>query len=398
MSTERYLLRLLPAGCEWSTGDDVTAGDLSDFADEARRRPDHDVIVAVPGESVLVTSAVVPSRQHRQIVQAIPFIVEEDLASDVDDCHFAIGPRDADGRVNVCVVDKALMHQWLATLSEAGIQPKHLYPDTLLAPFTGDVGITVDGDRAHIRSGPNRGFTVPTSQIAFAIELLQISSGEIHLYCHPDQREALGIELAQLEAIEGITIHDHPTQTGGLARLAPASGSIDLLQGPFQKRQESGGRFRVWRSAAILAVCTFLIHVSLLLGQGIYLEVAAARYEGEAMALYQQIFPNDRNVRDLRRRWNAHIGAGNGGGSEFLSLFQDAATGLPAADLTVNNINYNDSRGDLILQLTANRSEQLVSYAQSLNQSGLDAEIGTISQQDSDVRGSIKVRLTGAGR
>ncbi len=395
MATERFLLRLLSDRCQWTSGDKVMVGALSEFADAVSRNPTHDIVVAVPGEAVLITSAIVPSRQHRQIVQAIPFIVEEELASEIDDCHFAIDDRNADGRVNVCVVDQGLMQQWLAEMNEAGIRPDELYPDTLLAPLEGDVSITIDGARAHIRTGPASGMTVATAHIAFALDLLQTSSGEIHLYCRPDEREALGLQVAQVEAISGITIHEHLTEPGGLTLLNPALGTINLLQGPFQMSQESRGGRSVWRSAAILTTCTFLLHISMLLGQGIYLEISATRYEAEALALYQSVFPSDRNVRDLRRRWNAHIGAEGGGGGEFLSLFQDTATNLPAAGLVVDNLNYNDSRGDLILQLTADRSEQLVAYAQTLNQSGLDAEIGTISQQDNNVRGSIKVRLGG---
>ena len=39
--------------------------------------------VMLCGEEVLLTSAVIPSKQKRQILQAVPFMVEESLATDI---------------------------------------------------------------------------------------------------------------------------------------------------------------------------------------------------------------------------------------------------------------------------------------------------------------------------
>jgi len=49
----------------------------------------------------------------------------------------------------------------------------------------------------------------------------------------------------------------------------------------------------------------------------------------------------------------------------------------------------------LILQVQAPRSEQLVGFTEALTARGLNAEIGTISQEANQVKGSIKVRSGG---
>ena len=51
------------------------------------------VIVLVPGVDVVLTSAVVPSRNRQRIMSAIPYMLEDQLAEDVDSLHFAIGRR-----------------------------------------------------------------------------------------------------------------------------------------------------------------------------------------------------------------------------------------------------------------------------------------------------------------
>ena len=87
--------------------------------------------VMLRGEDILLTSAKVPSKQPRQILQAVPFIVEESLAQDVEDCHFAIGDRNSAGDVNVAIIDRELLQQRLNLLKELLIQPSIITCDVL---------------------------------------------------------------------------------------------------------------------------------------------------------------------------------------------------------------------------------------------------------------------------
>ena len=356
-----------------------------------------EVIVLVPGEKVFLTAAAVPSRQQRQIMQAVPNVVEEQLALDIDDCHFAIGDRNEAGEISVAVVSLEDMYRWQSTLSDVGVKPTLMYSDTLTGPWTRGISITIDGKRAHFRSGKFAGFTVPSHQIAFAAELLP-DIEIVDLYAGQDDLEDLRIQLAQIEAIDGVLLNVHTRERGGISLndVSNIEETLNLLQGEFQVSRETRSGFRVWQSAAILAVCTFLLHVSLLWGQGIYLQITANRYAQEAKTLYREVFPNDQNVRDVRRRWDAHLsGSGSTSGDRFIALLSGVAANLSGSTMTVNNISYSEGRGGLTLQLTASRSEQLLQFSQTLNSEGFAAEIGTISQVEDNVRGSIKIGSSG---
>ncbi len=352
-----------------------------------------EVIVLVPGEKVLLTAAAVPSRQQRQIMQAVPNVVEEQLALDIDDCHFAIGDRNEAGEISVAVVSLEDMHHWQSILSDVGVKPMLMYSDTLTGPWTKGISITIDGKRAHFRSGKFAGFTVPSHQIAFAAELIP-DIEIVDLYAGQDDLEDLRLQLAQIEAIDGVLLNVHTRERGGITLndVSNIEETLNLLQGEFQVSRETRSGFRIWQSAAILAVCTFLLHVSLLWGQGIYLQITANRYAQEAKTLYREVFPNDQNVRDVRRRWDAHLsGSGSTSGDRFIALLSGVAANLSGSSMTVNNISYSEGRGGLTLQLTASRSEQLLQFSQTLNSEGFAAEIGTISQVEDNVRGSIKI-------
>ena len=112
----------------------------------------------------------------------------------------------------------------------------------------------------------------------------------------------------------------------------------------------------------------------------------------ETRAIYAQTFPNERNVRDIRRRWNSHLGKQEVTGNAFISLLSRSTRQLASSGLSLVNINFNESRGDLVLQVLGKQSEALVEYSQTLRGQGLEVEIGTITQDDRGVRGSIRVR------
>jgi len=366
--------------------------------------------VMLRGEDILLTAAKVPSKQPRQILQAVPFIVEESLAQDVEDCHFAIGDRNSAGDVNVAIIDRELLQQRLNLLKELLIQPSTITCDVLqLNALQKNAGqaeqenscqVLLEADRALIRYSQDLGVAVPAHSLAMALTLVpQEKKSQLYIGMSDPDDEAFALTLAQinaeLPAPAQITALDyHPFEQ--LCRHFDTA-AINLLQGQFRVEIKRASRPGSWRSVAILAACVFAVHVLLMLGQGLYFGGKADRLEAEALALYTDVFPNDRNVRDLKRRWRAHLGESNtASGAVFLDLFAGAAKLLPAGSVTLNNVNYNESRGDLVLQLETARSDGLIAYSQTLDKAGYDAVIGTINQGDESVKGSVKIKAVGS--
>ena len=66
-------------------------GSASQFNESFEQPFDGLAVFVAPGEEVLLTIANIPSKQHRQIVQEVPYAVEEQLAMDVEECFFSLG-------------------------------------------------------------------------------------------------------------------------------------------------------------------------------------------------------------------------------------------------------------------------------------------------------------------
>lgn len=79
-----------------------------------------------------------PLLRPRHRTRAITYLVEEHLATAVEQVHVAIGPRDAGGRTPVVALEAAWLDGWLARLRALGIRPDEVYAETQL--FDADDG------------------------------------------------------------------------------------------------------------------------------------------------------------------------------------------------------------------------------------------------------------------
>jgi general secretion pathway protein L len=185
-------------------------------------------------------------------------------------------------------------------------------------------------------------------------------------------------------------------QSSLLAWLASQSKTqrINLRQGEFLRQErDSASRNSLKR---LSSAAGWVLGLALLSAgsQGLYLASQASELEVKARALYSEVYPNDRNPRDLSRRWRSRLmSAGQQVGPNAGEWLNVISQPISQSGLQLNNLNYNASRGDLVLQLSGQRSDQIMGLAKSLIELGYAAEIGTISQERSEVRGSLRVQL-----
>ena len=99
------------------------------------------VVVFVPGVDVRLTTVTVPVRQPAKVLQAAPFVLEDQFAEDVDTLHFAIGARQAGRQLSRSPWwPAAQVDEWLAPFTAARVRVAALVPDTLALPWQNDDG------------------------------------------------------------------------------------------------------------------------------------------------------------------------------------------------------------------------------------------------------------------
>lgn len=384
------------------------SGSLLEAAAEARDRP---VIALVPAAEVLTTTVSIPVRGASRLLATLPFALEDQVAEDVENLHFAAGARRDDGQVPVAVVAHERMLAWTSMLSAAGIAPARLVPETYgLARIPGTTSLLVAEEQVFFNDGANIEFAMqgvqPSDALAVAGALQEPGGvgGEdaapaphVLVYCEPEAEQRFQHDwLALRNELPGLDMHLLPD--GVLPRLAVtvASGAgVDLLQGAYGARTEYSKMLRPWRTAAMLLLG---LAVVLFAGKGVdyyRLTQEHAELKAQFSDIYRQIRPNDSReivdpigtVSSLRRGLGA-----NSGPQVFLPALQELSNALAAhGSVNVEAISYR--AGIIDIRVTAPDVASLDAIEKSVSASDrYRASIQSTDQVGDRINSRIQVR------
>lgn len=351
------------------------------------------VVVLVPGEDVALYEARVPGRNRQRVLRAIPFALEEQLASDVEDLHFALGENQGEDRYPVAVVERRLMDNWAELLQEAGISAHQWVPETLALPRGDGWTLLPDGERVLVRSGDFTGFGCEIDNLPVIVSLL---AGSDQL---PEKARVFG--AAALDIV-GIETECDESQLQALDLLAGGWSQgpvIDLLQGPYSRREEWGRLLRPWKATAALFLAAILV-AGVATGVNYYrLTQQQAQLQADIQTLYKQTFPKARRIVDPRAQMEQQLKQlqrrAGGGQTDFLAMFAETANVVRGAKgIAVQGASYRDGRLDLDLQ--ADNLQLLDTLKQALVKSGrMQAEIQSAT---TDANQKVKSRIRIEGR
>lgn len=363
----------------------------------AASAPDPDnqreAVALVPTEDVLLTSALVPTRNRQKLLQALPYALEDQLSGDIETLHFVPGERTKDGACTVAVVNRARMETWLETLGTAALQPQRMLPDALALPLVENTwSALLDGDRFVVRTGPASGFAGEIENFTLLLAASLREAGE----SAPSQLIVGGdTPPADTGEIPVPVVPAEAEAADFLARgLTQARGSLSLLTGPYRPARETHGRWRPWAVAIGLAVALVVLDGAQVLAERWQLAGERAALEEETDALFREIFPDaERMVAQRERVENEleRLRGGEAGGDRLLDTLLVVGPHLrDASELELRGLLWSDQ--GLELRLEAESLQRLDALQQSLNsESGLRAEIRRANSEDDRVRGQLRI-------
>ena len=379
---------------------------------------DRKVIVLVPATHVLTTSVELPLKSQAKIQQALPFALEEFLADDVEELHFAAGPRRENGRIPVSIVNRQKLMDWIASLSAAGIFPDAVLAENYgLASIPGTLSLLVTSDTVIVNDGADTELVMQGVGPADALAAIgafgqndpeqpdteenSASSLPRHVlaYCEPGCEETYVHDFNVMRHdFDGVDIKLLPD--GLLPRLAVtvATGAgVNLLQGEFGAKTEYGSLFRPWRYAAALLLALGGATVAAKGIDYIQLSQQEAALKEQFMQEYREIAPGAADVRDpvaavssLRAR------AGSGGTpTVFLQALEQLSGALQKNDdANVQAISYR--AGVVDIRISAPSVSVLDNVQRLIDEGGsFEAEIRTTDQDDDRVNSRIQIQAVG---
>ena len=358
-----------------------------------------EIVGLVSNEHVLSLQCEVPGRRASQLRQALPYVVEEFTAAEIEDLHIAHGTIKAGTPVACCLVAKPLLNDWLASLAEAGIRPHSLVAESELLPQEpGCLSILFDEDAVLMRSA-RESATLERANLLMALA----ASGEQRV--KPLNGALSELERSQFEGEveEASRASPEGDQKDALAYLAgrwPERGNvINLLQGEYRVEPSVRPGRAKWQGVAALAALWLLVVLGTTVAKGWWSSQRADELEASALSLYGDIYPEDQSVtaQSLRRRLNARLGrsAEAGGGDSAVSLIDllGHMASVIRPSMTVASIDYNERRGEFQAELIVRRYADADQVLEAIVGRGLKAEISSAEQVEGGV--SARFRVTG---
>ena len=128
------------------------------------------VVLLIPDSEVSLAETKIPRKNKKQMLQAIPFALEDTLAEDIDDLHFSAYRENDDANVKVAVINRDRLSFWIDLLKEKDITVHYMLP-SLFGLTVAEAGWSVDiGDEeAQVRQGPLDGFACSLDVLDFLL-------------------------------------------------------------------------------------------------------------------------------------------------------------------------------------------------------------------------------------
>ncbi len=355
------------------------------------------IIVLLPLQQMLLTSVNTRARKQKHLQKAVPFALEDELADDVDNLHFALGARYGENDYPVAVIEKDSLDTILEKLADANVYPDLLTADIFGLPFReGTWTILIENDRALVRSGKYEGMTIDMHNlqqiITSSLRQADETPAELNVYTCDDQQS-------------GLRKYNFPISTNELDDCPPglfADGldeneCINLLQGSYQKKDKRHIQFAPWKIAAIL----FGLWIGLAL-VSVFIDIA--RYSKEEKHLNAQIeqvvkqtFPDMQNVsadsarvKMESRLKNFMQTTGPQSSAGFMELLAISGESMQkAGKVDINTMNYRE--GKLNMNVRSSDVQILDSVKQSLKSQNYFADIQSANTQGNFVDARIVI-------
>ncbi|AFS39279.1 type II secretion system protein GspL [Alteromonas macleodii] len=369
-----------------ASGELPNAEALSSLTERAGQRS---VIALAPSSEILLKWVELPPKAGRKIISAIPFMLEDELATDISQQFFAIGPKRGDEQA-VAVVSHEKMELWQSWLSEAGLFCDTIIPDVLAVPVTENGwSVLTLGEQLLVRQDTFKGvqgeatWLLPTL-VHFTAQ--QESPITITNYA--------GIDLSSLPNIEEAQAPlELPMQV--LAKEAMQS-SFNLCQGDYKVKRKRSGVLNQWRVAAVLAVlalCTSLIDKGFSLYQ---LKAQNQALSSEINTAVKAGFPNIGTYRNVRLKLQSELAKleQGGGSASMLIMLDQLAPAFSATDVKPQTLRFDATRTEIRIQAQGKNFEALEQFKRTAENAGFVVEQGAINNRDNGVVGTVSVRST----
>ncbi|MEZ9645286.1 type II secretion system protein GspL [Vibrio sp. 10N.261.52.C2] len=344
----------------WSTSQQevIASGELSSWEQLDELTPyaeKRSCIALLPGNECLIKRVEIPKGAARQFDSMLPFLLEDEVAQDIEDLHLTILEKDAT-HATVCGVERDWLKQALDTFREANIIFRKVLPDTLALPLE-DQGISALQIDQHwlLRQSNYQAVSINEAWLAMFLQSDWVALDDEEQSPTIFSYTALPSDDVQLQS--GIEWQAKPAELvmSLLSQQAITSG-VNLLTGTFKTKSSFSKYWRVWQKVAIAACLLVAVIVTQQALKVQQYEAQAEAYRTESERIFRSVLPGKQRIPTvsyLKRQMNdeAKKYGGSGDGDSllgWLALLPETLGQVKAIE--VNSIRYDGNRSEVRLE------------------------------------------------
>ncbi len=363
---------------------EILKADLSCMAEMATNAK---VTLVISCQDVVCANVQVPNKAQKLLRKAVPFMLEDDIATPVDQLFFALADKADKSGLAVRAIDRYYLESILNTFKSAEIKLNQLL---------------IDGD---LIARPEQGYKVFIEQQ----NCLVVDQDNHRWHCHQDdfswliqkqlnQTEsedelpiAVPLEIVSQQATDEFehqlpvgrfAVESHQTDNYYQQLLEENAAPLNLLQAEYEPAKESSKLKQFGLKVASIVGLVLFFHI---VYQGVNIYVLSETQENitaQKQALLKQAFPRSKkpSEKDLRIYMKSLGGStGEGGFLELLSTASESLTDL--TKIYPTNISYDRAKNELRMDVIASDLVVLDKYAEALKQSGHQVEKSSETQR-----------------
>ena len=395
--------------CDANQSEDIDAAlwqestfeQLPTLLPEAYSQFNCNLIIAI--ENMLSTEVTLPGKQPKYLKQALPFLIEEKLAIDVDSMHLATGVRLGNNRYPVIAINRDSFHQLLNLLKKCDISPSLAIADALLLQSP-ELYIGNTRSLLNVDSGQAIGMESENIELILNSAFQNCDNPEtpeLKVEYESELPGEIGLLLQSLASTGNLTIkaanQANALKPLLLQRLLDSKNSkpINLLQGGFAVKRKKSSNNINWKPFASAAAIILGLNLIYNIGSGLYFNIHADNITFKTEQLYRQYFPQDKRIQDIKRQTKIHLrNSGSSGASDFLDLLAAMGSSWKNPNnksLQLQQLRYNAKRGQMTLEIQAKSINQLDTLQRDISSNGIKAELMSANESDNGVRGRLQL-------
>lgn len=384
----------------WSTSQQevIASGELASWQQLDELTPyaeKRTCIALLSGNDCLLKRVEIPKGAARQFESMLPFLLEDEVAQDIEDLHFTILDKGAESAV-VCGVEQQWLTQVMSAFSEVGITIRKVLPDTLALPVDaeGVTALQID-DQWLLRQSAFQAVSIRQAWLPMFLNsdwLVTEDDAKPTIFSYT----ALPGEEAQQQSWVEWQAKPAELVMSVLSQQAITSG-INLLTGRFKTKSSFTKYWKIWQKVAIAACLLIAVIATQQTLKVQRYEAEAQAYRAESERIFRQVLPGKRKIPSvsyLKRTMNEE--ASRYGGSSDGATLLGWLTQLPSTlgqvtSIEVESIRYDGNRSEVRLQAKSSDFQHFETARTKLAEK-FSVEQGPLNRNGDAVYGSFTLK------